>query len=154
MKIVFMYCNNKGPSEGKGAKKSLYNKVELTNLTRTEKLVYEAEKELNSKGISLQKNKKAFNAAATLLGMIMYAEKVLAVPSTGVPKLDEAGWRLVGIMQSVVFWATMLYTFKSLLEWVIKGDDSAKRKVGTGFIIIALDYLIPWAFEIIRGIFV
>jgi len=46
----------------------------------------------------------------------------------------------------------MIYTFRALLELTLKGEGSWK-KVSTGLIICAMDYLIPWGFELIRGIF-
>lgn len=84
---------------------------------------------------------------------LLKAKNVIAAPTTGISKLDEGGWKLVTVSQSVIFWVAMIYTFKALLELALKGEGSWK-KVSTGFIICAMDYLIPWGFEVIRGIFI
>lgn len=98
------------------------------------------------------KKNKMFNISALILAIMMNTQEVLAAPKTGVTKLDEGGWKLVGVAQSVIFWVAMIYTFKSLLELALKGEGSWK-KVGTGFLICAMDYLIPWGFELVRNIF-
>lgn len=126
--------------------------LEIIGMNRGERVARKLSLILDEEGIRLKKNDKVFNSLAFLLGGLMYAERVFAAPGTGIPKLDQGGWKLVGVAQSVIFWAAMLYTFKSLLQVTMKGEGSWK-KVGTGFIICAMDYLIPWGFELIRGIF-
>jgi hypothetical protein len=76
-----------------------------------------------------------------------------ANPSTGLAKLDSGMWKIVKVFQSAIFWLSMIYSFRAMLELVIKGDGSWK-KVGVGFTICAADYLIPWIFTIIRDSFV
>lgn len=98
------------------------------------------------------KKDRMFNISALTLAIVMNAQEVMAAPSTGVAKLDAGGWKLVGVAQSVIFWAAMLYTFKALLEVTVKGEGSWK-KVGAGFLTCAMDYLIPWGFELIRSVF-
>lgn len=126
--------------------------LKVLNKSKTEKIEYEMLQELNNVGAYLREGDKLYNRLAYTLGFLMYAEKVIAAPTTGIPKLDEGGWKLVGVAQSVIFWAAMIYTLKSLLELAVKGEGSWK-KVGTGFLICAMNYLIPWGFELIRGIF-
>lgn len=83
---------------------------------------------------------------------LLIATEAFAAPSTGLSKLDAGGWKIVDVLQSVIFWLAMAYTLRSLLEVTVKGEGSWK-KVGQGFIICAMDYLIPWGFEIIRDSF-
>ncbi len=104
--------------------------------------------------VNLKQKEKLVNYIdGTLIYCTLHSKRVFAAPSTGIPKLDQGGWKLVGVSQSVIFWAAMIYAFKSLLELTIKGEGSWK-KVGTGFLICVMNYLIPWGFELIRGIFV
>ncbi|CBZ04097.1 hypothetical protein [Clostridium botulinum] len=126
--------------------------LKVLNKTKTEKVSLKMLQELNDEGIYLREGNKLYNTLACTLGILMYAEKVIAVPKTGVPKLDQGGWKMVGVAQSVIFWASMIYAFKALLELAVKGEGTWK-KVGTGFLICAMNYLIPWGFELIKGIF-
>jgi len=72
--------------------------------------------------------------------------------NTGMAKLDEGMWKIVKVFQSAIFWLSMIYSFRALLNLVIKGEGNWKN-VGTGFTICAADYLIPWIFTIIRDSF-
>ncbi|KEI90698.1 hypothetical protein N493_14870 [Clostridium botulinum B2 433] len=126
--------------------------IKKTNETKIEKLSCTMVKKLNDEGVYLKEGDKLYNTLAFTLGGLMYVEKVIAVPKTGVPKLDQGGWKMVGVAQSVIFWAYMIYAFKALLELAVKGEGTWK-KVGTGFLICAMNYLIPWGFELIKGIF-
>ncbi|ENK0557984.1 hypothetical protein AB2T19_002791 [Clostridium botulinum] len=126
--------------------------LKVFNKSKTEKIGYKMLQELNNGGVYLREEDKLYNKLACTLGILMHVEKTIAAPTTGIPKLDEGGWKLVGVAQSVIFWAAMIYTLKSLLELAVKGEGSWK-KVGTGFLICAMNYLIPWGFELIRGIF-
>lgn len=138
----------------KGTVYSFEEGLKIMGMSRAERIHYELSKELEKENIHFKKDDMVFNTLALSLGCIMYGEKVLAAgPKTGVPKLDTGGWKLVGVAQSVIFWAAMIYTFKSLLELALKGEGTWK-KVGTGFLICAMDYLIPWGFELIRSIFI
>lgn len=87
-----------------------------------------------------------------ILIAITFSSQVFAAPSTGLAKLDEGGWKLVGIFQSAIFWLSMLYTFRCLLEVTVRGEGSWK-KVGTGFLICVFDYLIPFLFNVIKQSF-
>lgn len=126
--------------------------LKVLNKSKTEKISLKVLQKLNGEGVYLREGDKLYNALAFTLGGLMYVEKVMAVPKTGVAKLDQGGWRLVGIAQSVIFWVSMIYAFKSLLELAIKGEGTWK-KVGTGFLILIMNYLIPEAFQLIRSIF-
>lgn len=126
--------------------------LKVFNKTRTEKISLKMLEKLNDEGIYLRERDKLYNTLAFTLGGLMYVEKVMAVPKTGIDKLDKGGWRLVGIAQSVIFWASMIYAFKALLELAVKGEGTWK-KVGTGFLICIMNYLIPEGFQLIRNIF-
>lgn len=84
--------------------------------------------------------------------MVMSIEMCYAKPSTGNAKLDNGMWKIVGVFQSAIFWMSMVYSLKSMLEVLLKGEGSMK-KVATGVSICAGAYLIPWLFEIIRDSF-
>ncbi|KON10804.1 hypothetical protein HYH70_00055 [Clostridium botulinum] len=126
--------------------------IKKTNETKIEKLSCTMVKKLNNEGVYLKEGDKLYNTLAFTLGGLMYVEKVIAVPKTGVPKLDQGGWKMVGVAQSVIFWASMIYAFKALLELAVKGEGTWK-KVGTGFLICIMNYLIPEGFQLIRSIF-
>ena len=129
--------------------------LKIFGMSTRERLKYSLFKKVKSLGINVSENDSViFRTTAVALGLILYAETVFAKANTGIKKLDEGGWKLVGVAQSVIFWATMLYTFRSLLAWVMSGDEREKKKVGQGFIICVCNYLIPWGFEIIKDIFV
>jgi hypothetical protein len=72
--------------------------------------------------------------------------------TTGMGKLDAGAWKIVKVFQSAIFWLSMIYSFRAMLELALKGEGNFK-KVGTGFAICAGDYLIPWLFTIIRDSF-
>jgi hypothetical protein len=72
--------------------------------------------------------------------------------STGMAKLDNGMWKIVKVFQSAIFWLSMIYSFRAMLELLLKGEGNWK-KVGVGFSICAADYLIPWVFSIIRDSF-
>jgi hypothetical protein len=95
----------------------------------------------------------AFKMLSIIIPALLYSTTVcMAAPSTGMAKLDAGGWKIVGVLQGVVFWVAMAFTIKSLLEVTIKGEGSWK-KVGQGFMLCAMDYLVPWGFTIIRDAF-
>jgi len=132
--------------------------LKVLGMTKAERLQYKATKEFNKilddKNIGLKEDRIWHNMAVATIVVLTMAEDILvsAAPKTGIPKLDNAGWKFVGVAQSIIFWASMIFTFKSLLELLVKGEGSWK-KVGTGFLILVFNYLIPWGFETIRDIF-
>jgi hypothetical protein len=92
-----------------------------------------------------------------IAGVIIFfiaSQNVYAADSitTGMSKLDNGAMKIVRVFQSGVFWLSMIYSFRALLELVLKGEGNWK-KVGGGFTICAADYLIPWLFTIIRDSF-
>ncbi|KZL94390.1 hypothetical protein [Clostridium magnum] len=127
--------------------------LKILGMSRKERAMNALSKVLNDDGVQLKEDSKLYNTLVVTLGIMLYAEKVMAKPTTGMPSLDDPCWKIVGVFQSVIFYAAMFYTFKALLELIIKGEGSWK-KVGTGFLVCAADYLIPWFFEIIRGAFI
>jgi hypothetical protein len=83
---------------------------------------------------------------------LMSVEMCYAAPSTGMSALDKGGWKLVTVFQSAIFWMSMIYSLKSLLEFLAKGEGNMK-KIMTGASACAGAYLIPWLFTIIRDSF-
>jgi hypothetical protein len=83
---------------------------------------------------------------------IVSMQMCYAAPSTGMGALDKGGWKLVKVFQSAIFWMSMIYSLKSLLEVLAKGEGSMK-KVMTGATACAGAYLIPWLFTVIRDSF-
>lgn len=127
--------------------------LEIKNMSKTERIVYELEKELGHNGIQLKPEEKVFNAMAYTLGAMMFLEqRVLAAPSTGFSELDAGAWKIVKVFQAAVFWVSLLYTLKSLLLLAARGEGEWK-KVSTGFFICLGDYLAPWVFSMIPGLF-
>lgn len=120
----------------------------------TEQLASKLENELNKEGIKLKTNNKFFNALAYTLGAMMFLEKkvLAAPPQTGFAELDAGAWQLVKVFQAAVFWVALLYTLKSLLLLAVKGEGEW-RKVATGFLICLGDYLIPFLFGMVPGLF-
>jgi hypothetical protein len=84
-----------------------------------------------------------------LLNQNVYAADAV---TTGMGKLDAGAWKIVKVFQSGIFWLSMIYSFRAMLELALRGEGNWK-KVGTGFAICAGDYLIPWLFTIIRDSF-
>jgi hypothetical protein len=84
--------------------------------------------------------------------MFLISLECYAAPSTGMSALDKGGWKLVKVFQSAIFWMSMIYSLKSLLEVLAKGEGSMK-KVATGATACAGAYLIPWLFTVIRDSF-
>lgn len=127
--------------------------IRESKITTTEKIAYRLESELEKEGISLKPNHKVFNTLAYTLGAMMFLEKrVLAAPSTGFPGLDDGAWKIVKVFQAAVFWVSLLYTLKSLLLLAVRGEGEWK-KVATGFLICLGDYLVPWLFGMVPGLF-
>jgi hypothetical protein len=87
--------------------------------------------------------------SSTLMALC-FTQEVYA--ASGMDRLDKGGWALVGTFQRIIFWASMIYTFKALLEVVVKGEGSWK-KVGNGALICAFSYLVPTLWQIIRESF-
>lgn len=128
--------------------------LKVSKLTRTEKLAYELENELNKEGVVLKPGNRVFNTMAYTLGSMLFLEKqvLAAPPSTGFPGLDAGAWKVVKVFQSAVFWVSLLYTLKSLLLLAVRGEGEWK-KVATGFFICIGDYLAPWLFGMVPGLF-
>ena len=79
-------------------------------------------------------------------------QRILARPSTGYDTMDNGAWQLVTIFQAAIFWVTLLYTLKALFMFSVKGEGDWKNII-TGFLICIADYLVPWVFGMIPGMF-
>lgn len=128
--------------------------LKISKLTRTERIAYELENELSKEGVILKPGNKLFNTVAYTLGIMLFVEKrvLAAAPSTGFTALDNGAWKVVKVFQAAVFWVSLLYTLKSLLLLAVRGEGEWK-KVATGFFICLGDYLAPWLFGMIPGLF-
>lgn len=141
----------------------MFNKKEITytfsefcdykKMTKAEQIIYDFSKDLDNQKIYLKDNKNLFRVIGVTFGAMLFLEKtVLGAPSTGFSGLDEGAWRIVQIIQACVFWVSLLYTLKSLLLLAVRGEGEWKS-VATGFLICVGDYLIPWVFGMVPGLF-
>ncbi|MDF2502567.1 hypothetical protein [Clostridium sp.] len=95
---------------------------------------------------------KLFRCISIALGIVLYSVNVIGAPTSGLGKLDGPLAKIVTVAQSVIFWGSMLYAFKSLAIMIVKGEGSWKSVANGGFI-CALDYIIPWVWDVIRVTF-
>lgn len=87
------------------------------------------------------------------MGVILTVNnKVYAQPSTGFAPMDNGAWQLVKVFQAAIFWVSMIYSLKHLLEFSVKGKGDWKD-ITTGFLICIADYLVPWLFGLIPNMF-
>jgi hypothetical protein len=123
-----------------------YTFKEFAELRRSE-IIYERNnlitEDLIIKGLSI---------AIPMFLMSMQICYAATPPSTGIKNLDNGMWKIVKVFQSAIFWMSMIYSLKSLLEVLAKGEGSMK-KVMTGASACAGAYLIPFLFTIIRDAF-
>lgn len=128
--------------------------LKFIGLRKTEDLACTLNNELENKGITLKPGSKVFNTVAYTLGIMLFVEKKVfaSAPSTGFPGLDAGAWKIVKVFQAAVFWVALLYTLKSLLLLAVKGEGDWKD-VATGFFICLGDYLAPWLFSMVPGLF-
>lgn len=126
---------------------------EYMRLGKVERVVYNFSKELDQRQIDLSKNKPLLNTIAYTFALFLTLEKsVNAAPSTGFKELDNGAWKIVQVIQACVFWISILYTLKSFLLLTVKGEGEWK-KVATGFLICVGDYLVPFLFGMVPGLF-
>lgn len=122
-------------------------------LTKVEKVVVELEEEIKKDKTKINKSSKVYKVLTCTLGAMLFLEKqVLAAPSTGFNGLDEGMWKIVTIFQAAVFWLAMLYTLRALAMLVFKGEGHWKN-VATGFLVCIANYLVPWLFGMVPGLF-
>ncbi|KGK88061.1 hypothetical protein [Clostridium sp. HMP27] len=126
---------------------------EYMRMGKVERVLYDFSKEMDQRQIDLSKNEKLFKTVAYTFALFMTLEKTVhAAPSTGFDGLDNGAWKIVQVIQACVFWVSLLYTLKSLLLLTVKGEGEWK-KVATGFLICVGDYLVPWLFGMVPGLF-
>lgn len=122
-------------------------------LSRVERVVYDFSKEIGQLQVDLDKNEKLFKTITYTFAIFLNIEKIVcAKPSTGFDNLDNGAWKIVQVVQACVFWVALLYSLKSLLLLTVKGEGEW-RKVATGFLICVGDYLVPWLFGMVPGLF-
>lgn len=132
---------------------SLKEFCKYTRMTKTEQVMYDFCKDMDKLQIDITKNKRMFNTIAlTFANFLLLEQKVLAAPSTGFPGLDNGAYQIVKVVQACVFWVSLLYTLKSLLLLTVRGEGEW-RKVATGFLICIGNYLVPWLFGMVPGLF-
>lgn len=124
-----------------------------TELTNSEKIIYDFSKGLDEMQCKLIKHQKLYKTIVISCAIFLSLEKVTyAVPSTGYTQIDTGAWKIVNIFQSCIFWIAMLYSLKSLAMLAINGEGNFK-KVSIGFLICIGDYMIPWLFAMVPTLF-
>lgn len=128
-------------------KQKVYTFKEFAQLRRNENIIIlEEYRHLITQEMVI----KALSIAIPMFLLSM--EMCYAAPTTGIKNLDNGMWKIVKVFQSAIFWMSMIYSLKSLLEVLAKGEGSMK-KVMTGATACAGAYLIPFLFTIIRDSF-
>lgn len=135
MQIVVMYHNNfLQQLKEKRNKKQLY-KLELIA------------KEIN-------KNTYLKKLSVFVLANLLYCEKALASTDDILPKVDNAGWKLLNISRSIGYWVCIIMGINEIIRNLLQGDTKTVAKIMMKYsLVFAALYIFPWILDIIKDIF-
>lgn len=114
----------------------------------------EIENGLESIATKIINNDRLRKMAIFTIASLNYISSVQADVAQAAAKIDSAGIMFFGILQSIGYWLCLIGCIMEILKSVMNGTSKDIGRVMLKYLLIfASLYLMPWAFDLIRGIF-
>lgn len=114
----------------------------------------EIENGLESIAAKIISNDRVRRMAVFTIASLNYTSTVLAETTDAMAKIDNAGGKFFGMIQSIGYWLCLIGCILEILKCVMNGASSdIGRIMGRYLLIFASFYLMPWAFDLIKAIF-
>lgn len=88
------------------------------------------------------------------IASLNYASEVAADTTEAVAKINIAGNTFLSIFQTLGYWLCLIGCIMEILKCVMNGSSKDVGRIMLKYLLIfASIYLMPWAFDLIKGIF-
>jgi len=99
-------------------------------------------------------NKNLKKITIFALAGLMYAEKALAATVDASKKINTAGSTIFEICRNIGYWACLIMCIIEIIRSLMQGDTKGISKIISKYVVgFGALYIVPWIFDLIKGIF-
>lgn len=113
----------------------------------------ETENGLESLAATILNDDRLRKLTVFTMAALNYSSVVFADTSQAIAKIDKGGFMILGLFQTLGYWACIIICIMEILKTIMNGTNKDIGKIVLKYVgIFATLYFMPWAFDVIKEI--